>query len=821
MQVLFILIAGLIALILISIMAALILVPLFRGIGWCVAHVFAFVGGEIGDLLRLVGAMITTVIFSFLVIGNILIFRWSASAHFGRAVQAELAGAASCIYRILIGHPARFLCLSSLVDGLENRVPQAVAAAPTKDKPSRRVGVFEHYKIIGSLKGGGSGGKLYIAEPDDIKMASFVRNGWNDVGQVVIKSFSLKDGSSLPQIVRESRSLDAAKKLGLVLDHELTSERFYYVMPYVPGESLGLVTAHLHAASPPDGLSNANLAKVLGYIEHLTATLEKYHRGGLWHKDVKPDNIIIHGSEAHLVDFGLITPLRSAMTLTTHGTEYFRDPEMVRMALKGVKVHEVDGARFDIYAAGAVLYSAIENEFPAHGGLSQISKRCPDAVRWIIRRAMADYDKRYTSAAAMLADLQYVSRRADPFAVKPAELPSFSGDAVPEKPAVEVDAKEFAFAPDVAAAKEKVRASVAQAAATIGKAVASATTTRVSVVSASARVKPRIRVSNWWSGKYDLADAPRPAASKVAKQAMASAEHAMSQAFLSGAGAMGAGVEGAVAAAMPRRSAAEQLQAARDRVHARRQRAMARQGRRLRDHRQARRHASGVNLGVAAAIFVFLSMCLFLAAGVMFLSPSNTPANTQGNMAQTETPKPDSANFVVNDQTTSSGSTLASTRSDAGDQGALANSDPTPPPPAPLPALSGSVLVVNDLLPPYDSRVDSMLRSGLSAMQQAGLKVLGTFPGLSLDADTSRKAIELIAEARKTRAQSPLESSQTNDALTHWLDANKEADVLVWIVPGYNKGDTPRVFVFASSEVLNSAPKGYIPMIQQLLSLPG
>ena len=44
------------------------------------------------------------------------------------------------------------------------------------------------------------------------------------------------------------------------------------------------------------------------------------------------------------------------MTLTTHGTEYFRDPEMVRLALKGVKVHQVDGAKFDIYAVGAVLF---------------------------------------------------------------------------------------------------------------------------------------------------------------------------------------------------------------------------------------------------------------------------------------------------------------------------------------------------------------------------------------------------------------------------------------------------------------------------------
>ena len=83
-----------------------------------------------------------------------------------------------------------------------------------------------------------------------------------------------------------------------------------------------------------------------------------------------------------------MTPLRSGMTLTTHGTEYFRDPEMVRLALTGVKVHEVDGAKFDVYAAGAVLFSMIENSFPAHGGLSQITsaarRRCAgsSAERW-------------------------------------------------------------------------------------------------------------------------------------------------------------------------------------------------------------------------------------------------------------------------------------------------------------------------------------------------------------------------------------------------------------------------------------------------------
>ena len=53
------------------------------------------------------------------------------------------------------------------------------------------------------------------------------RMGRGELKQVVIKSFSMNDGSSLPQIVRESRSLDAAKKLGLVLDHDLTPDRFF------------------------------------------------------------------------------------------------------------------------------------------------------------------------------------------------------------------------------------------------------------------------------------------------------------------------------------------------------------------------------------------------------------------------------------------------------------------------------------------------------------------------------------------------------------------------------------------------------------------
>ena len=122
------------------------------------------------------------------------------------------------------------------------------------------------------------------------------------------------------------------------------------------------------------------------------------------------------------------------MTLTTHGTEYYRDPEMVRLAMRGVRVHDVDGVKFDLYSAGAVLFSMIESSFPAHGSLSRITKRCPEALRWVVRRAMAEMHTRYTSAAEMLADVRVILEASDPFAVRPADLPSVQGLPPEETP---------------------------------------------------------------------------------------------------------------------------------------------------------------------------------------------------------------------------------------------------------------------------------------------------------------------------------------------------------------------------------------------------
>ena len=624
----------------------------FRGIGWLVKHIFEFVAGVVGDLARAVGALVTAVVLIPMILGTVVIGRWSASAHYGRALQDEIRNFGYCLFRVAISHPARFVLLGGLTEGVERRLPQAVAQAPGSDRPSKRVGTFDGYTIVGSLPTGGSGGKLYIADPGKAKLASFARAGITNVTQVVIKSFSLADGSTMPQIVRESRALEAARKLGLVLDHDLTDSRFYYVMPYVPGDSLTLVTKRLHAMAGVDGLHGKTLNDALTYTADLLSELDYYHRGGMWHKDVKPDNIIVADNKAHLVDLGLVTPLRSAMTLTTHGTEYFRDPELVRMALRGAKVNEVDGVKFDIYGVGAVLYSVIENSFPAHGALSQISRRCPEALRWVIRRSMAEMSQRYASAGLMLADIRAILAAPDPFALKPIDLPSMSGETV--APVLEPAIDQTVYArtptpppiPDWARQGAGVAAGLGGAAAMAGAGVgAAAGAVPVGAVGAGARAagfgaagadlggngpaapapgrtRPKLTLTDWWRGKYNVAgQTPVPPSGRAAAGAGPRVDRVVDRA---GRGAHGGS-----------RSAADQLASARARVQQAQERIRGRGftiGARINGARRlptAARYRNNPNGGVWAAVGIAL-LFVFLVFNMRSHSTSRSSGSGAG-----------------------------------------------------------------------------------------------------------------------------------------------------------------------------------------------
>lgn len=706
------------------------LVPVCKGLAWVVMQVSRFIVGELGDLLRVVGGLLTAVVLVPLTVFNVFIGRWSSAGHFGRAIEHEVRAIAWSLYRILIGHPARLLCLTALTEGLEKRVPQVVAGAPGADRPPRRAGQFDGYTIVGSLSGGGSGGKLYIAEPTPEKLAAFDRMGVPGVGQVVIKCFSLRDGSSLPQIVRENRALPAAKRMGLILEHELTDERFFYVMKYVPGESLGLVTQRLHAQSGGDGLGPRQLREAVDYAADLVRTLCHYHEGGLWHKDVKPDNIIVAGGQAHLVDFGLITPLRSSMTLTTHGTEYFRDPEMVRLALRGVKVHEVDGAKFDIYAAGAVLYSVIENSFPAHGGLSQITRRCPEALRWIVRRAMTDYDKRYPSASVMLGDLEAVLAAPDPFALKPAMLPSFAegdGAETPAGPQHEWEAAGGRFA-----------ASAFGAPAAAGTPVPPPIPAGVGA-SPGTRTAPRLKVTSWWTGRYIASPEPAAPAAPPAPRAPR-------------------------APRVPGATAADQLARARERARA----AQARAHKRMRGYSPEK--FKPVNAGVGLAVLAFL----VLIGAAAFL----TVRGSGGRSVVLTQNLGDGLSRIVR---VGPGGINISTHAQPPDETTDAAGLPVSVDPAirlESAADSGRVMVLRDPVS-FESKVRAEIDAQVASLRTAGFDLDGN--GEDGAQTNEPHEIETIAELRSELGVAPFGTPQARETIQDWLDQNEPYIAVVWI----------------------------------------
>lgn len=788
----FLILAGVIAIPFAIFAIVYLIVPACKGIGWLFMQVFNFITGEIGDVLRILGAVITSIVLIPLTVLNVLIGRWSASSHYGRALQNEFVSIGRSLYRIAIGHPARLLCLTPLTEGLEKRIPEVVAAAPGADRPGKRQGQFDGYSIVGSLPGGGSGGRLYIAEPSAEKVAAFARQGQADVGRVVIKSFSLADGSTLPQIVRENRALPAAKRMGLILEHDLTEERFYYVTRYVPGESLGITTQTLHSRAGA-GLGREELRTVCGYATDLLRTLTHYHEGGLWHKDVKPDNIIVAHGQAHLVDFGLVTPLRSSMTLTTHGTEYFRDPEMVRMALRGVKVHEVDGAKFDIYAAGAVLYSMIENSFPAHGGLSQITKPCPEALRWVVRRAMTEYDKRYESAALMLEDIETVCRADDPFAVKPFALPSMRGSEAAHHGAADqhgwegmggavgagaaaaaaasvgaAGAGNAGGAPNFGKKPGPVAAMLGQVGEYVDSALGQAGVGRgagpVAAGEAAAAAnggamgsvhgKPKIRVTNWWSGKYEIV----PGADSTVRAA----------AFTPPVPPVPPAAPAPPRPRNPASSAAEQLVRARHRA----KEAQDRAHRRMAGVRG--KPNVGLNVGVGLAVLVFLGACGLFAVSMLRFGERRSDQGVASVAAAQETLAGSTVRLAVaktpeTSKATESGGTV----------------------PVVMEMGEREVVVLRDPISfqePHKGAVEKAMER-LSAL---GVSVVGA---LNETSDPSEG--ETIAEIRNTIGVAPFQTAESEAPIRAWLETHPETAAVVWV--GRHEGGEPIAWMVGST----------------------
>jgi serine/threonine protein kinase/Flp pilus assembly protein TadD len=145
----------------------------------------------------------------------------------------------------------------------------------------------------------------------------------------------------------------------------------YYVMPFVEGESLRGRLARVGRL--PVGEAVELTRKVAGALAYA-------HSRGVVHRDVKPENVMLHEGEAMVTDFGIAKALSGTETLTqtgmSLGTPAYMSPEQASGE------HEIDG-RSDIYSLGCMLYEMLAGEPPFTGPTIQaiIVRRFTESVR--------------------------------------------------------------------------------------------------------------------------------------------------------------------------------------------------------------------------------------------------------------------------------------------------------------------------------------------------------------------------------------------------------------------------------------------------------
>ncbi|EOB00415.1 MAPK/MAK/MRK overlapping kinase, partial [Anas platyrhynchos] len=110
--------------------------------------------------------------------------------------------------------------------------------------------------------------------------------------------------------------------------------------------------------------------KIKNYMYQLCQSLDHIHRNGIFHRDVKPENILIKQNTLKLGDFGSCRSIYSKQPYTEYiSTRWYRAPEC--LLTDGYYSYKID-----MWSAGCVFYeiTSFQPLFPGSNELDQISK---------------------------------------------------------------------------------------------------------------------------------------------------------------------------------------------------------------------------------------------------------------------------------------------------------------------------------------------------------------------------------------------------------------------------------------------------------------
>ena len=262
---------------------------------------------------------------------------------------------------------------------------------------NQRVGEY----VLDSRVGGGAFGEVWRAH----------HHAWTD-HLVAVKIPT--DPQYLRNLQHEGHALHGLQHPNIVkaIGFDPYAATPYLAMEFVPGTSLRPLIAK-RALSPTDAV--AVLRQVLAGLAHA-------HANNIVHRDVKPENILVHERAASagyateglvkVTDFGLGKAATAAATQSIAYSASLNDAAgrdiagtLDYMAPEQRAGGPVDG-RADLYACGVVLYELLTGERPAGTDLpSDVVPSVPKALDEVFRRSYARLEKRYATAAEFAAAL--------------------------------------------------------------------------------------------------------------------------------------------------------------------------------------------------------------------------------------------------------------------------------------------------------------------------------------------------------------------------------------------------------------------------------
>jgi serine/threonine protein kinase len=263
------------------------------------------------------------------------------------------------------------------------------------------------YEILAPLGAGGMG-EVYKAR--DSRLDRFV-------AIKVLPAHIAQRKDLRRRFEREAHAIASLNHPHIAVLHDIGNQgtTSFMVMEYMDGETL---SARLTRGPLP-------LDQALQFAGQIADALDRAHRAGVTHRDVKPGNIMLTRDGVKVLDFGLAktTAPRSeaedTVTAVTVGGMVLGTPQYMAPELFEGKAA---GTGSDIWAFGAVLYEMVTGQKAFHGNNSSSLVAAilstdppPMAVKpitsaWLerlVRRCLAkDPERRYQSMRDVLLDLE-------------------------------------------------------------------------------------------------------------------------------------------------------------------------------------------------------------------------------------------------------------------------------------------------------------------------------------------------------------------------------------------------------------------------------